>query len=186
MGPGRARFPAGFPGHSGSELRGRGEGRGLSKKTGRGRLQISDWVAEEAAGRTEDLIARDAIDRFTRLALASVVYFKVQWQAQFEERATSAASFYALSGSESNVEMMRQAEHFGYARGDGYQAVDLTYEGEDLSFTAVLPDEGKFEAPVDSERLGEILEGVKDGEKCTRLDNNTLDRQAIPRQPCYW
>ncbi len=183
MGPGRARFPAGFPGHSGSELRGRGEGCGLSRKTGRGRLQINDWVAEEAAGRTEDLIAGDAIDRFTRLALASVVYFKAQRQAQFEERATSAASFYALSGSESNVEMMRQAEHFGYARG----AVGLTYEGEAMSFTAVLPDEGKFsesEAPVDSERLGKILQGVKDGEKCTRLDNNTLERQAIPRQPC--
>ena len=65
------------------------------------RLAISDWVAEETAGRIEDLIPSGAIDRFTRLVLANAVYFKAEWHSPFDERATSMGSSYGLNGGES-------------------------------------------------------------------------------------
>ncbi len=138
------------------------------------RLRINGWVAEETAGRIEDLIPRGAIDRFTRLALANAVYFKAEWRSPFDERATSPAPFYALDGSENRVETMRQTEYFGYARGGGYQAVDLPYKGGAMSMTILLPDEdrfGEFESSLDADRLAEILEGLE----------STRVRLAMPR-----
>ncbi len=138
------------------------------------RLRINDWVAKETAGRIEDLIPRDVIDRFTRLALANAVYFKAEWQSPFDERATSPAPFYALDGGEKRVETMRQTGYFGYDRGGGYQAVDLPYEGGAMSLTILLPDKGRFgefESSLDAERLAEILEGLE----------STRVRLAMPR-----
>jgi len=138
------------------------------------RLRINDWVAEETAGRIEDLISHDAIDRFTRLALANAVYFKAEWQSPFDEGATSPAPFYALDGSENRVATMRQTEYFGYARGAGYQAVDLPYKGGAMSMTILVPDEerfGEFESSLDAERMADILEGLE----------STRVRLAMPR-----
>ena len=126
--------------------------------------RINDWLAEETEGRIEDLIAPDAIDRFTRLVLANAVYFKAEWKLPFDERATSRAPFYALDGEESRVEMMRQTANFGYARGDGYQAVELPYKGGYISMAILLHDEGRFaefEDSLDSGVLSEILEDLE-------------------------
>jgi serpin B len=44
------------------------------------------------------------------------------------------------------VPMMKQAESFGYAEGEGYQAVELPYDGGELSMVILLPASGNFEA----------------------------------------
>ena len=129
------------------------------------RLGINDWVEEETAGKIEDLIPMGVIDRFTRLVLANAVYFKADWESQFEKTATSTAPFHALDGSEISVDMMRQTERFGYARGDGYQAVDLPYKGGAISMTILLPGEdrfGEFESALDSDRLEAVLRDLED------------------------
>ena len=128
------------------------------------RIRINDWVSEETNGRIEDLLSPDAIDRFTRLVLANAVYFQAEWQRPFDERATSRGPFYGLDGGETRVEMMRQTENFGYARGDGYQAVELPYKGGDVSMAILLPDEGRFaefEDSLDANVLGAILEDME-------------------------
>ena len=125
-------------------------------------LRINDWVAEETAGRIEDLIPRDSIHRFARLVLANAVYFKAEWEKPFDERATSRKPFHALDGTESLVEMMRQTEYFGYTRGGKYQAVELPYDGGEISMVVVLPDDGRFgefEGSLGTGVLDEIVEG---------------------------
>jgi serpin B len=42
--------------------------------------------------------------------------------------------------------MMRQTERFGYADGEGYVAVELPYDGGELSMVVLLPDTDGFEA----------------------------------------
>jgi serpin B len=59
--------------------------------------------------------------------------------------------------------MMGQTESFGYTEGDGYQAVELLYDGGELSMVILLPQAGNFEAFEDSldfQQIDGIIESL--------------------------
>jgi serpin B len=97
------------------------------------RITINDWVSDQTEGKIEDLIPQGAIDALTRLVLTNAIYFNAAWQFPFNEDMTDNGAFHLLDGGEVNVPMMIQTESFGYAKGDGYQAVELPYDGRELS-----------------------------------------------------
>jgi serpin B len=109
------------------------------------RQVINDWVAEETEERIKDIVPPGAITPETRLVLANAIYFNASWLHPFDEGSTHDEVFHLLDGSEASVPMMTQQESFGYARGDGYQAVSLPYYGGDAAMIVVMPDEGRFE-----------------------------------------
>ena len=52
---------------------------------------------------------------------------------------------------------------YGYAKGKGYQAVDVPYSLGDMSMTVLLPDEGtfgKFEDSLNADVLDRILDDI--------------------------
>jgi len=68
--------------------------------------------------------------------------------------------FYLLDGSKVTVPMMKQTKMFNYAEGQDYQAVELPYDGSELSMIILLPREGQFktfEKSLDPRRLDEIV-----------------------------
>lgn len=124
------------------------------------RITINDWVSEQTEGRIEDLIPEGAIDALTRLVLTNAIYFNAAWQFPFNEDVTADGPFYLLDGGEVIVPMMTQTESLGYAEGDGYQAVELSYDGRELSMVILLPSEGQFEtfqSAMDYQMLIDIL-----------------------------
>ena len=114
------------------------------------RAAINDWVAGSTEDRIRDLIPPDIINPLTRMVLTNAVYFNASWASPFGEANTRAQPFHLLDGGSVDVPMMRTSEDFGYAAGDGYQAVDLSYVGHDLSMTVVVPDRGRFREFEDS------------------------------------
>ncbi len=108
------------------------------------RLAINDWVAENTEDRIKDLIPPGVINPLTRMVLTNAIYFNASWTYPFHEADTRQRPFHLLDGGSVDVPMMRTSEDFGYAAGDGYQAVDLPYAGNELSMTVLLPDEGRF------------------------------------------
>jgi serpin B len=78
--------------------------------------------------------------------LTNAIYFNAAWQEPFSEPATRDEPFYLLDGNSVSVPMMHQTEEFGYAAGDAYQAVELQYDGRELSMVILLPEEGSFES----------------------------------------
>jgi len=110
------------------------------------RITINDWVSEQTEGRIKDLIPRGAINPLTRLVLTNAVYFNAAWQYPFHKEATADDTFHLLNGSQVTVPMMHQTEHFGYAEGSDYQAVELPYDGNELSMLILLPQSGQFTA----------------------------------------
>ena len=114
------------------------------------RVTINDWIEEQTEDRIMDLIPKGVIDSLTRMVLTNAIYFNAAWAFTFEEQDTSEAPFYLLDGNEILVPMMRQTARFDYARGDGYQVVDLPYVGHELSMTILLPGEGRFSEFEDS------------------------------------
>jgi serpin B len=124
------------------------------------RLIINDWVSDQTEGRIEDLIPQGLIDILTRLVLTNAIYFNAAWQYPFSEGATVDSQFYLLDGGEVTVPVMSQTESFGYAEGDDYQAVELLYDGGELSMVILLPREGHFEAfeeSLDAQRVSAII-----------------------------
>jgi serpin B len=115
-------------------------------ETEKSRLIINDWVSDQTEGRIEDLIPQGAIDALTRLVLTNAIYFNAAWEYPFDEEMTADGPFYLLDGGQVSVPMMQQMESFGYTEGEGYQAVELQYDGGELSMVILLPASGNFEA----------------------------------------
>ena len=138
------------------------------------RIRINDWVADETEQRITNLIPPDAISDLTRLVLANAIYFNAAWSHPFEERATTDRPFHLLDGTQREVPMMRQQENLRYADGDGYQAVELHYEGGEVSMTILVPDSGRFEEFEDG-LSGRSIQGIVD-----RLDYE-LVRLTMPK-----
>lgn len=106
--------------------------------------EINGWVARETEGRIEDLVPPGVVEPETRMVLTNAIYFKGSWSPKFEESETEDGPFTLPDGGEVTVPMMRQAERFSYAEGDGYQAVQLSYEGDAADMLVILPEEGRF------------------------------------------
>ncbi len=127
------------------------------------RQTINDWVSQETEDRITDLLPPGSIQSDTRLVLTNAIYFYGAWRSAFEEALTAEGVFHLLDGGEVAVPMMRQTEHFGYAAGEGYQAVQLPYQGGRAAMLILLPDEGRFlafENALDAARLAAALDAL--------------------------
>jgi len=110
------------------------------------RLAINDWVYNQTEECIEDLIPPGAIGELTRLVLTNAIYFNAAWAYPFDDDVTAGGPFYLLDGGQVIVPMMKQTESFGYTEGEGYQAVELPYDGNELSMVILLPESGQFQA----------------------------------------
>ena len=133
------------------------------------RIVINDWVSEQTEGKIEDLIPEGVIDNLTRLVLTNAIFFNAAWLNPFEESQTKNGAFHLLDGGEVTVPMMRRTARFGLAKGDGYQAVELPYDGGELSMVILLPDTGQFEGFEDS-LDADLVRAITEDLVPTRLD----------------
>jgi serpin B len=128
------------------------------------RLEINKWVADNTENKIQDLIPQGVIDNLTRLVLANAIYFNAAWATAFEEGATRDEDFHLLDGTTKKVAMMNQSESHGYESGPGWQAVDLSYSGNEISMMVIVPDQGKFadiEKSLDSTALQATFQALR-------------------------
>ncbi len=133
-------------------------------ETEKSRLAINDWVSNETEGRIEDLIPQGALGELTRLVLTNAIYFNAAWAYPFDEDMTADGQFYLLDGGQVSVPMMKQTESFGYTDGEGYQAVELQYDGGELSMVILLPEDDNlkaFEGTLNAQQVDSIIDDLK-------------------------
>ena len=124
------------------------------------RREINAWVSDQTEGKIKDLIPQGALDSDTRMALVNAIFFKGDWLNTFDAESTQDAPFHLLDGSEITVSMMNQDAFIPYVQGDGWQAIELAYEGETAAMDIIVPDEGRFEevqSGLDYETVSSIL-----------------------------
>jgi len=131
-------------------------------ETEKSRLAINQWVSDQTEGRIEDLIPQGAIDALTRLVLTNAIYFNAAWEYPFNEKVTADSPFYLLDGGQVIVPMMKQTESFGYTEGEGYQAVELQYDGGELSMVILVPEAGEFEAFEEGLRAQQVFDIISE------------------------
>jgi serpin B len=133
-------------------------------ETEQSRLAINKWVYDKTEECIKDLIPPGAISELTRLVLTNAIYFNAAWAYPFDEDMTADGQFYLLDGGQVRVPMMKQTESFGYTEGDGYQAVELRYDGGELSMVILLPQGGQFEAfeeTLNAQQVDSIISCLK-------------------------
>lgn len=109
------------------------------------RETINGWVKEQTEGKVVDLLPKGSITDLTRLVLANAVYFNAAWKNPFDGASTQPGQFTLLDGSQVSVPMMRKLIALPYAQGQGYQAVEIPYDGDEVSMVILLPDAGSLE-----------------------------------------
>lgn len=144
------------------------------------RATINGWVSDRTATRIPELIARGVVNPATVLVLTNAIYFKASWAAPFEPKETAEGLFTRLDGAPTAAQLMRQTKEHRYARGEGWQALELRYAGDDVSMLVLLPDSGQFEgfrASLDGARLSAIT-----GALGSKLVSVTLPRFTFRTQ----
>jgi serpin B len=126
------------------------------------RRRINEWVGAATHGKIGELLAQGTVTKDTRLALVNAVYFKAKWATAFDPGQTGEAPFHAPGGAV-KVDFMHATEHFRYARGDGFQVVELPYRRDEIAMDVILPDRGRLAAVdgrVASGGIGRLLSGL--------------------------
>jgi len=116
------------------------------KNPNQSREVINQWVSDQTEGRIKDLIPEGSITPLTRLVLTNAIYFNAAWKLPFQPEATTNSPFHLISGTDVTVAMMKQTGSFKYAEDDNYQAIELPYDGQELSMVIFLPAPGQFKA----------------------------------------
>jgi serpin B len=142
------------------------------------RQAINDWVEEATAQRIKDLLPQGSVTSSTRLVLANAIYFNGKWKSPFDSALTSAGTFHLLDGGTTPVAMMHRALMLPYAQADGYQAVELPYEGGRYAMLIIVPDAGRFneiDASLDAARLDDIEAALTPAERLIGLPKFELE-----------
>ncbi len=117
---------------------------------------INAWVEHETEDRIKELLPQGSVGSDTRLVLVNAIYFNAAWAKPFEKTATQTRTFHGAAG-DTQAALMAQSGQMPYAKGDGWQAVSIPYDGKQLSFVAVLPSElGAFETGFSAEQAAKI------------------------------
>lgn len=99
---------------------------------------INEWVNTNTNGKIEKIV--DRINPQTLLFLINAIYFKGNWQDEFDPSRTQQGIFHLSNGSEQRVQMMRREGEYPYLRGENFEATSLPYGDGQMSMYIFLPD----------------------------------------------
>jgi len=123
---------------------------------------INGWVAEKTEDKIQKILSPDSINASTRLVLTNAVYFNAAWQTPFKEENTQNGPFTTAEGASVDVPMMQGYIEANYVQGSDFAALELPYDGHELSMVLVLPNDlDTFEGSIDT-RLGEVVGGLSE------------------------
>ncbi|XP_035855251.1 leukocyte elastase inhibitor-like [Sander lucioperca] len=107
------------------------------------RLNINSWVQKQTQDKIKDLLAKGDVDRQSRLVLVNAMYFKSNWNSQFQRRDTQDAQFRLNKNDTKTVKMMYQETLFPFSDNPkaNCKILEMPYKGKELSMLIFLPNE---------------------------------------------
>jgi len=105
------------------------------------RLTINQWVEQKTDNKIADLLQPGAVSPATRLVLTDAIYFKAEWQAQFESSATENDDFHLSAAQTVKAPLMHRSGGYEYFNGGTFQILEMPYKSGDLSMIVFLPND---------------------------------------------
>ncbi|KAK6194762.1 hypothetical protein SNE40_000328 [Patella caerulea] len=105
--------------------------------------KINKWVEGETNSKIKDLVPSGMLNPLTVMVLVNAIYFKGNWENQFEVEDTQSEEFYVDSSSYVEVPMMKMKRKFKFGQSDdlGCSILELPYVKKDLSMVLLLPQQ---------------------------------------------
>ncbi|MDI3543973.1 MAG: serpin [Candidatus Woesearchaeota archaeon] len=116
------------------------------RETEKSRQTINSFIEEQTNGKIKDLIPEGALNELTRLVLTNAIYFKGNWEWEFDKSETREKDFKITPNEVVKTQMMHMdpdKTEFNYAELEKLQILELPYEGENISMLILLPKQGE-------------------------------------------
>lgn len=132
---------------------------------------INNWCSTNTNGKIPKIVNNDTVTDETVLVLTNAIYFKGKWKKQFNKKNTTKSVFHGANGdtmpwvmhTRINQDLPAQKGETGlmeclYGETETFQAVNLDYEGDELSMLVVLPraDMAGLNADIEATYLSAI------------------------------
>lgn len=155
------------------------------------RVMINAWVEAQTSNKIREILKPDALSSDTRLVLTNAIYFKGDWQTQFDKGATKEEDFKITPEKKVKVQMMRltgkmigagfKYPEFKYVETDDLQAIELPYDGSELSMLILLPKDSleSVERTLNYERIKNIREKLENYPVEVYMPKFKLEREYL-------
>ena len=105
------------------------------------RLKINQWVEQQTDNKIKDLLQPGVLSSRTRLVLTNAIYFKGDWQTQFDKAQTRDEDFHLSAAQNVKAPMMHREGGFNYFDGGTFQILEIPYKSAELSMIVLLPND---------------------------------------------
>jgi serine protease inhibitor len=103
------------------------------------RLTINHWVEQKTQDKIKDLLQPGALRSDTRLVVTNAIYFKGDWETQFDKAQTKDEDFHLSPAQTTTAPLMHREGRFSYFDGGTFQVLEVPYKSKELSMIVFLP-----------------------------------------------
>ncbi|MCQ2374596.1 MAG: serpin family protein [Salinivirgaceae bacterium] len=107
------------------------------KKRAKARNAINQWAKQQTNGKIKELIPSNALDKNTRLLLTNTIDFSGEWATPFKSSNTWHGDFFG--DTTQRASFMQQTQMLNFYSDGNIQAVELPYNGNQLSMYIIMP-----------------------------------------------
>ena len=125
---------------------------------------MAAWLNDHTGNLLEDAARGIHSDPETVLTLMSTLYYKALWSNEFRRENTHPDTFTMADGTEITADFMHEQSSGAWHKGDGYTAVNRSFQGAGGRMLFVLPDEGVTPEELlgDPKVVAELLTSAQD------------------------
>ena len=120
---------------------------------------VNNWADDATDGAIKELVPRGEITQYSRFLGAAAANMRAPWQVPFDSARTRQGAFQRPDGQPGEARMMETtSDAFRTARGDGWEAVELPYLGDELALDVIVPTTtlAELEQSLSAQRLHEL------------------------------
>jgi serpin B len=105
------------------------------------RLTINRWVEQKTEDKITNLLPPGSLSSKTKLVLTDAIYFKGDWQTQFDKTQTNDEDFHLSTAQNVKAPLMHREGGFNYFNGGTFQILEIPYKSAELSMLVLLPND---------------------------------------------
>ena len=145
------------------------------------RATVNHWVDGQTDHKIPELFGAGSLNASTVLALVDAIVFKGAWANKFDPGGTRSQAFHLADGSTPQTAMMHRTGQLAMARfGEHARLGLLAFNGGDLSFVVVMPDDSAGLPALEAELVtGDLVTRIEQTDPVLHQDQDV--EIALPR-----